>query len=145
MIWTLTIECVMGMYLKHECIRKVEIDSEASLLDLHDVIQDAVNFDRDHPFAFFAGRNWRNRKVVFGAGDAVEDIFDTYASFTLERIYPLPKNCRLYYYFDFGDNWHFEIRKSRKKPREPENGVQYPRVVESIGPNPEQYPEVDDW
>lgn len=145
MIWTLTIECIVGMYQEHECVRVVEIDSEASLLDLHNAIQDAVDFDRDHLFEFFGGRNWRNHKVVFGDSYDAENIFDVYSSITLEEVYPLPKSCKLFYHFDFGDDWFFKIRKSRKKPKEPENGVQYPRVVESVGPNPEQYPRSGEW
>ncbi len=145
MIWTLTIECLTGMYLRHEWVRKVEIASKASLLELHDVIQGAVSFSGDHLFEFFAGRNWKNRKVVFGDGYGPGDVFANYSSISLERIYPLPKSCKLYYHFDFGDNWYFEIRKSRKKPREPEEGVQYPRVVESVGPNPEQYPKMAEY
>ncbi len=145
MIWTLTIECIMGIYQRHKCVRVVEIDSEASLLDLHNAIQDAVDFDGDHLFEFFGGRNWRNRKVVFGDDYGAEDPFDTYSSITLEEVYPLPKSCKLIYHFDFGDDWYFEVKRSRKKPREPEDGVQYPRVVESVGPNPEQYPSSDEW
>ncbi|MFV9691694.1 MAG: IS1096 element passenger TnpR family protein, partial [Desulfobacteria bacterium] len=111
----------------------------SSLLDLHDTIQDVVDFDRDHPFEFFAGRNYRNRKLVFGNSFDWEENADTYAETTLEQVYPLPKSCKLYYHFDFGDDWYFEIRKGRKKPREPEPGIRYPRIVESIGPAPQQY------
>jgi hypothetical protein len=46
---------------------------------------------------------------------------------------------KLYYHFDFGDDWYFEIRRSRAKPKEPTPRVQYPRVVEATGPNPRQY------
>jgi hypothetical protein len=53
MILTLTIECVSGAYLKESCLRVIEIDQKASLYDLHGVIQDAVEFGRDHPFEFF--------------------------------------------------------------------------------------------
>jgi hypothetical protein len=45
--------------------------------------------------------------------------------------------------FDFGDNWTFEIRRQRKV-KEPEAGVKYPRVVKTIGPNPEQCPNYED-
>ncbi len=145
MIWTLTIECIMGMGQSHECVRVVEMDSETSLLDLHNAIQDAVAFDQDHLFEFFGGRNWRNRKVVFVDNCDTENLFDIYSTITLEEVYPLPKGCKLIYHFDFGDDWFFEVKKSRKKPKEPEKGVQYPRVVESIGPNPEQYPVAGDW
>lgn len=139
MIWTLRIECIFGIYLEKECIRTIEINSRSSLLDLHDFILDAVSFDRDHLFEFYVGRNFQNRKVVFEEGFDWEANADIYAETTLEQIYPLPKSCKLYYHFDFGDDWYFEIRKNRKKPGEPEKGVKYPRIVESIGPAPQQY------
>jgi hypothetical protein len=55
----------------------------------------------------------------------------------LKNIWP---TCRkkLYYLFDFGDKWIFEIRKDRKA-KEPELGIKYTRVIKAIGPNPEQY------
>lgn len=139
MIWTLRIECIFGPYFEEECIRTIEIDSGSSLFELHDTIQDVVDFDRDHLFEFFVGRHYRNRKVVFEESFDREDSVDTYSETTLEQAYPLPKSCKLYYHFDFGDDWYFEIRKSRKKPRKPEPGMRYPRVVESIGSSPQQY------
>ena len=119
----------------------LEIKSEASLLELHDAIQDAVDFDRDHLFEFFAGRHQRNRKLAFEAGLDWDQSYATYRQLTIDQFCPLPKSCKLYYHFDFGDDWCFEIRKIRGKPTEPEPGVEYPRIVESIGPNPDQYGE----
>ena len=144
MIWTLRVTCVWGMYFAEDCVRVIEMDSEASLLDLHDAIQDAVEFDRDHPFEFIAGRHCRNRKVVF-AQDASrwDEEAAIYADIKLADVYPLPKDCRLFYHFDFGDDWYFEIRKLRKRPFEPEPNVRYPRVTERIGPNPVQYPDYE--
>jgi hypothetical protein len=140
MIWTLRVECKFGRYLADECIRVIEISSDASLLELHDVIQDAVGFDRDHLIEFFVGRHYRNRTVTFAGDLDGEEAFDAYANISLEQVYPLPKGLRLFYHFDFGDDWYFEIRKSRKQPTEPVAGVEYPRVIERVGPNPEQYP-----
>lgn len=140
MIWTLRIECIAGTYWKGECVRTVEIESESSLFELHEAIQNAVDFDQDHLFEFFAGRNFRNRKVVFDDSLDWEDSFSTYSQIGLDQVYPLPKSCKLYYHFDFGDDWYFEIRRSRKKPRVPEPDEEYPRVIAAIGPNPEQYP-----
>ena len=118
----------------------IEIDSKSSLFDLHNFIQDAADFGHDHLFEFFAGRSPRNRKVVFGGyNDDWEERLDIYCDTCLEHIYPLPKSCKLYYRFDFGDNWYFEIRKGRKKPREAEEGIHYPRIVKLIDPAPQQY------
>ena len=142
MIWTLRIECDSGLFLVDECIRVVEMQSDASLLDLHDVIQDAVEFDRDHFFEFFAGRHRRNREAVYADTFDAEDAFEAYANISLEQVFPLPSKCKLFYHFDFGDDWYFRIKRSRKKPSEPISGVKYPRIIKRVGPNPEQYP---DW
>jgi len=140
MIWTLVVRCASGPYMEEDCVRRIEIDSEASLLDLHTAIQEAVDFDDDHMFEFAAGRHPRNRKVRFDDGVGPEALWDTYAAITIEQVYPLPKNCKLFYHFDFGDDWFFQVTRDRRKPHEPEPGVRYPRVAEAIGPNPQQYP-----
>jgi len=90
-------------------------------------------------FEFYAGRNWKNRKLLFDEWFDRQGSLNVYASMSIEQIYPLPKGLRLFYHFDFGDNWYFDIRKSRKKPTEPQAGIKYPRVVDKIGPNPRQY------
>lgn len=143
MIFTLTVECVHGMYLKEECIRVIEIDENACLYALHDAIQDAVGFERDHPFDFYIANSaspWAAKQWVSNS-EAWEDREDDFLTILLSDIYPLDRK-RLYYLFDFGDNWTFEVRKGRKS-KKPEEGVDYPRVVEVIGPNPEQYPSSD--
>jgi hypothetical protein len=125
--------------LESEWIRVVEMDSASTLVDLHDLIQDAARFDRDHPFEFFAGRNYRHRAMTFGDALDEADACDDYEAMTLERIFPLPKNMKLFYHFDFGDDWKFEIRRTRVKPKEPAPRVKYPRVIERRGPQLRQY------
>jgi len=143
-IVTLRVECVSGMHLQEDCIRVIEIEDGASLLNLHAAIQDSVGFDYDHMFEFFAGRNYRHRKLVFADDADWEYEVDALDEIALERVYPLPKSLKLYYHFDFGDDWYFEIRKSRKKPVEPEPEVKYPRVVKRVGPAPPQYGEYEE-
>jgi len=72
MIYTLTVDSFSGRYWEHDCIRVIEIDEQTSLSRLHDVIQHAVGFDRDHLYAFYAGRNQTNRKVIFGDAESYE-------------------------------------------------------------------------
>jgi hypothetical protein len=142
MIYTLTVDCLSGLHLKEKCRRVIEISEDASLLDLHYCIQDAVGFDRDHLFEFYAGRNPRNRAVRFADPADLGDDFEGPGRILLKEIWPLDR-MRLYYLFDFGDEWVFGIRKPRKvKP--PEEGVSYPRLVEAIGPDPEQYGDEDE-
>ena len=55
----------------------------------------------------------------------------------------LNMNDEIYYHFDFGDSWLFEIKKSRKKKEENKQD-KYPRIIKSSGVNPEQYPEYEE-
>ena len=142
MILTLTVECVFGAYFSRECIRVLEIDEEASLYDLHDAIQDAVRFDRDHPFAFYIANSWRGRKQWLTESERWEDQAADFCKIRLKDVFPLGRK-KLHYLFDFGDDWTFEVRRSKQKSKEPEPGVKYPRVVKRIGSNPKQYPNED--
>ena len=141
MIYTLTVTAIFGAYLEEECIRVLEIDENATLEDLHLAIQKAVSFDNDHLYDFYAGRHYRNRQIRYSDDEDWEARERDFSRLKLSTVYPL-KGLKLYYWFDFGDNWIFEIRKARKvKPAE--SGRSYPRVTESHGPNPEQYPSWD--
>jgi len=148
MIWTLKIECDWGRYLEGECIRVIEIADETTLYDLHLIIQDLVNFENDHLFEFFAGRHCRNRKITFVDESSwdfdYEKAMDDYEQIALKDIYPLAKGLQLFYHFDFGDDWYFKITRTRKKPKVEEKGVEYPKLIESIGQAPQQYPTWDE-
>lgn len=140
MIWTLHIKCVYGWYLELPCTRIIEMSENSCLYDLHEAIQQAVMFGRDHPFEFFiansaspaAMKHWVTEKEEWQEKE--RDFF----RIKLKHIYPHGRK-KLYYLFDFGDRWTFEIRKARGA-KEPEPGVTYPRLIEAIGPNPTQYP-----
>ena len=138
MIVLLTVKCVCGTYLKETCVRVIEIDDSASLYDLHDAIQDAVAFDRDHPFSFFVANSHTGVKRWLTDKEDWDDMVDDFLATRLSDVWPLGRK-RLHYVFDFGDYWTFEIRKARKVT-DPVPGVNYPRVVASEGDNPEQYP-----
>ena len=141
MIWTLRVK-LPG--IQSECVRVIEIESSSSLLELHEAIQKAVDFSNDHLFEFFVGRQPGNRAYSIGP-EPNWDTFNpvkTYRNIHLSGIWPLPPGMKLYYLFDFGDNWLFQINKTRHKDKKPQSGVTYPRVIEAKGKNPEQYP---DW
>ena len=117
----------------------VEVDSMSTLEDLHYLIQYAVDFDNDHLYEFYISKTERSRdRIRFD--DENEKIYST----TLESLYPLEKGKKLYYMFDYGDSWLFIITKSRKKPQEVLNGVEYPRIINEEGNKPDQYPEWED-
>ncbi|MEA3438083.1 MAG: hypothetical protein U9R43_16590 [Thermodesulfobacteriota bacterium] len=118
-----------------------EVPDICSLFDVHLFIQNIINFDNDHLFEFYAGRNDRNRKIKFSGDSGSPYDGGDYESILLKDIYPL-KGLKLYYLFDFGDNWLFEIRKSRKKAK-PLQDTEYPRIVSDNGVKLRQYTDYD--
>jgi hypothetical protein len=142
-IWTLRVKLPQ---IQSECVWVIEIKSTATFLQLHEAIQDAVDFDNDHLFDFFVGRYSGNRKYTIG-GEANGDTLNpvrTYRNIRISSVWPLPTGMNLYYLFDFGDNWLFQINKTRHKDKLIQPGIVYPRVIEARGKNPEQYPDWDE-
>ena len=117
----------------------IEAPDILSLSELHHFIQDTVSFDNDHLYEFYAGRNYRNRKVVFSEEPGYPLDGGNYEAIRLKDIYPFEvKGLKLYYLFDYGDEWIFEIRKSRKKVKPIQDNI-YPRVVSHNGVELKQY------
>ncbi len=110
--------------------RTIEVKEDFTLENLHHYIQEIVEFDNDHLYEFSIGKNPRNK------GDSIPN------EMMLNEVYPIT-GYKLYYLFDFGDCWLFEIKKQRKKKNVVE-GVNYPVLIESSGVNPEQHPEYEE-
>lgn len=147
-IYTLSIECVCGFYLKEHFLRVVEVLPETTLGELHFLIQELTGFDGDHPSTFYTANTFRGKKVWFtdtGEWDEEHDAIDggPLWEIPLDQVFPLPKHKKLYYWFDFGDDWTFEIRKKREAGPHAD-GVAYPRVIHEEGPKPDQYPTYED-
>ena len=143
-IWTLRVKLP---WMQPECVRVIEIKPSATFLELHEAIQVAVNFDNDHLFEFFIGRHPGNKAYTIG-GEPNWDTFNpvrTYRNVRISSVWPLPTGMKLYYLFDFGDNWLFQINKTRHKDKLIQSGIVYPRVIEARGEDPEQYPDWEDW
>ena len=120
----------------------IEVPDICTLFDLHLFIQKILDFDNDHLFEFYAGRNERNRKIEFSEEPGSPYDGQDYERVLLKEIYPL-RDLKLYYLFDLGDNWLFEIRKIRKKAL-PQEDTEYPRVVSDNGVKLRQYIDYDE-
>ena len=112
----------------------IEIDDSSTTEDLHYVIQQAVEFDDDHLYEFYLANSNRsyNRDIISTYEDA-----DT---IKLTSIFPLPKGKKLFYLFDYGDNWVFQVSRSRKVPFTAAGGTRYPQLISETGERPAQYP-----
>ena len=138
MVVKLQVTCIFGRFLEEECVRTIAMDDSSSLYDLHDMIQAAVSFERDHPFTFYtanSGSPWAERTWIADEEDwvAMECAFERTK---LADIWPLGRK-KLYYWFHFGDKWIFEIRKMRSNKDDAKLPV--PVILEKVGPNPRQY------
>jgi len=122
---------------------RIEVAESFTLAELHSTIQRLVRFDDDHLHEFFAGRNWRDRKVEFGEPAGTPFRGNDAEEVPLSEVFPLKKDRKLYYHFDFGDDWLFEItchpetRQVSAKPK----GV---KLIHEKGRRPIQYPGEDD-
>ncbi len=139
MIWTFKVELLYGAYAKEACVRVIEIESTSTLEDFHFAIQNAVEFESDHLYEFYTSRTDRSRDRTRFDDDNGK-IYDL----SLDNLYPLEKRKKLFYLFDYADHWLFKISKSRQRPQQPEIGIKYPRVIESIGKSPAQYPMLEE-
>jgi len=110
--------------------KTIEVKEDFTLLKLHRYIQKLVEFDDDHLFEFYVEKNPRSLRNSVSK------------RLKLNEIYPL-KGVKLFYLFDFGDSWVFQITKSRKEIIEIKTTT-YPLLVESTGVNPEQYPDYEE-
>jgi hypothetical protein len=82
---------------------QIEVPDGLALSGLHSTIQELIDFDDDHLHEFFVGRSWRDRTASVSEAD-----LDEGEDVPLSGVVPLPKGQKLYYAFDFGDNWPFE-------------------------------------
>jgi len=134
MIWTLEVKLVCGIYAQGPWEATIEIDSAATLEDLHRAIRSAVRFGDDHLYLFYVARSHTSRaRTVFGDEDGSLET-------TLVELFPLPWNRKLFYWFDFSDDWKFSIDRTRTAPRGPHRGGRYPKLVATRGDTPVQYP-----
>jgi hypothetical protein len=139
MIWTLSVKLVRGRYAEGPWQATIALDADSTLEDLHHVIQQAVDFDNDHLYELFIARTEHSGdRIRFD--DENEELFTR----TIESLFPLPKDRRLYYLFDYGDSWVFQVSRTRHRPYEAEAGSEYPRLIAEQGERPRQYPDYEE-
>jgi len=107
---------------------------------LHDTIQELSGFDNDHLFTFFMARGPSGQRTSVVETDQREEERDRLYEIPLREVFPLEQNMKLFYWFDFGDDWMFQIRQ-RRQPTPENPGTEYPKIIGEIGPRPVQYPE----
>ena len=137
--------------------RRVALRSDQTLDDLHECIFVAFDRDDEHLYSFYLlplgakGRRALDDSIEFTSPIILEhagqlgwkETYDASQS-TIGRLGLAPRR-QLRYLFDFGDDWWHHITVEQVDGT-PERG-KYPRILESHGDSPPQYPdpEEDDW
>lgn len=124
---------VFKVSLRKNVWRTIYVSGEHTFEDLHEAIQDAFEFDKDHLYAFFIdGVPWSHRSIYAPQCDDGPSAEKVHIGQL--RLQPYQ---RILYLFDFGDNWRFTLELLEIKS---DSGLSSPFVGEKKGKAPEQYP-----
>jgi Plasmid pRiA4b ORF-3-like protein len=118
---------------------KVAVAGHEHLTALHDVIQQAFNWENDHLYSFWLdGEFWGDAAaelVIPGAPDTESRTADV----AVDEL-RLKAGARIAYLFDYGDEWR--VMLTLRKRVNGGNGM--PRVAARRGTAPPQYPPLED-
>ncbi|MCI0694277.1 plasmid pRiA4b ORF-3 family protein [candidate division KSB1 bacterium] len=117
--------------------RTIALSSKHTLDDLHYAIQDAFDFDADHLYAFYMDNRWCSDERFESPHSSEGPWADEIEIGELG----LAANQPFIYHFDFGDDWRFDVILLEIKTGEPL--LKKPKILETHGKAPEQYPEAD--
>jgi hypothetical protein len=132
----------VGLQGEPELWRKIEIQGNQTLDDLHYVIYQAFERDDPHLYSFFMNNKAWDYTAEYGpqfrenrARDSTQVRIDSLG---------LRIKSKFLYIFDFGDEWKHPITLLSIQEESPKG--YYPRIVDSQGKAPPQYPddEVDE-
>ena len=133
--------------------RTIAVRADQTLAVLHDALRVAFDWDDDHLYAFWlGGRFWARDATEYVHPLALE--LDPLAGWDLPTQAPsresaeqrldrlgLIKGQRIAYVFDFGDEWR--VRLTLRQIVADDAGA-YPRILESVGDAPPQYPDYEE-
>jgi hypothetical protein len=133
--------------------RTIAVRADQTLATLHDALRVAFDWDDDHLYAFWlSGKFWGRDGTEYVHPFALES--DAFAGWELPMETPrrasaerrldrlgLTKGQRIAYVFDFGDEWR--VRLTLRAIVAADGGT-YPRLIESVGDAPPQYPSYEE-
>lgn len=144
-IYTLIISLDECPFFEEKWKCKVDIPAKVSLEYLHQYTQQLVEFANDHLYMFtIAKTNPYDPIKKYDPSFNDKPIEGTTTTTTLADVFPkIATGHKLFYVFDFGDDWTFNIRKSNRKSNFAKPNTTYPQLLSQEGKKPEQYP--DGW
>lgn len=134
-VYTLSIDYVGHGYPGEKFQRVIEVPCDMPLSSLHRLIQHLTGFNDEKIHDCYVASSIRGRKVWFKRGGEWKTNGTSAFAEPIDQVFVSKTKRKLYYSFEFGDNWIFEIgRKGDKGP--PVGDKHYPRIVHSRGLRP---------
>jgi hypothetical protein len=118
--------------------RRIALSGQWTFEDLSDTILEAFDFDHDHLYCFI----YTNR---FGDKAHINHPYMDEPPFTDEVLIGdlfFKAGISMIYWYDFGDDWKFNVELERIDPIDEE--MNEPLILEIHGESPDQYPMWDD-
>jgi hypothetical protein len=136
--------------------RRIAIRGGQTLHDLHEAIYTAFDRDDEHLYSFYLAPKsvtTSSRRKLLQAATEYTCPYNTESPFDMDEdsesaaktkieSLMLSVGRKLFYLFDFGDNWWHELTVEQVDGKA--DSDKYPRVIEKHGGSPPQYPEWDD-
>lgn len=138
-----------NLFRDKKIIREIEVPENINLYKVAEAIVGAYDFDFDHAFGFFStiGKRYfdSDKKYELFADMenkgiepiGAESVEKTKIGEVWEKV-----GDKMLFLFDYGDDWRFVIELKDFGEKQPKQ--KYPRVTQSIGKAPEQYPEIEE-
>lgn len=136
-ILTLSISCVSGRHLAQPYRFELALAPQSTLDELASHILEIVEFDGDHLSSFYLANSPRGKPTWLTADGMWDEDADV-PPLRLCDIFPLGRHKKLYYEYDFGASWCFEIVKKGKEMPAVAGRV-YPCLMLEEGVKPEEY------
>jgi len=129
--------------------RKIAMLGSHTLYNFAEAINDAFGFWFDHCFGFYSNLEEKGKydsKEIYELFTDLEDVEHTPRAKGVKKVRILQVfkeiGKKMLFYFDYGDGWHFIVEL--KDIRKPDFKMSYPILLEKFGPNPEQYPPLEE-
>ncbi|MFK7936044.1 MAG: plasmid pRiA4b ORF-3 family protein, partial [Saprospiraceae bacterium] len=114
--------------------RTVKVDANHTLHDLHNIIQEAIQFDNDHLYSFYLDNKPYSKKGYHSPHAMQSPVATSVCIGDLG----FREGQRILYLFDYGDSWEFTIELVKQESAE--TSLPQAVLVGSKGEAPEQYP-----
>lgn len=123
-------------YTKPPVWRRIQVPESYTFYDLHVAIQDAMGWTDSHLHNFTnkssRDRDWKTPEILIDCPYSVDEFMIEESSFYTTEV-PLKqffkkKDDKMYYTYDFGDNWEHEIILEKILPKQ--QGLNYPICID---------------